>query len=397
MMEVSIARWFDNHQCASVLMIDDLSDAYIGVYPESWKNDWGNLCDQPGSAWRFLEEHLLAAFPEIRITFFVPYARHNVVNENAPFETRKYGVGERAEFSAFLRKLAALGHEIAHHGSNHGRYIDPANVSTYRNFVHEWELFDDEEEGIEVTRRGIELFREHAGIDVVGGKYCGYRQRDNSAAIIDACGFEYWCSGVNFLSGDAGVGYFGRHSVLDFPTNFPGNAFVRLSYRTGNLRKDRRKKLTRFLQPFYNIGQYRALDALCDAGEIISVQEHISPATSSGLTQSANIVSDMASLHRLYRHLRGRSVWHANCRDIARYARLRDGTTLVMDDDRLTLRYTGTPLAEACELSLVATDPFELVAGDGRRFGSRTKNGSEVANIPVGCGESRFRVVRRDG
>ena len=48
-----ISKWLNNFQAPAVLMIDDLSDAYINVYSESYKNDWGYMCDQDGSSFSF--------------------------------------------------------------------------------------------------------------------------------------------------------------------------------------------------------------------------------------------------------------------------------------------------------------------------------------------------------
>lgn len=154
-----IARWYNNFRAPSVLMIDDLSDAFVEVYPESFKNDWGYLCDLNGSAFDFLRNNLLVLFPGIKITFFTPYLKHGLLNEYGKFPIKKYGVGERIEFSNFLIALQEIGHEIAHHGSDHGVYRDVYNSHTKNNWIQEWELYKDVRLGVDRTLEGIIRFK----------------------------------------------------------------------------------------------------------------------------------------------------------------------------------------------------------------------------------------------
>ena len=137
-MNLKISKWFEGYQSPSVLMIDDLSDSYIERYEkEVYKNDWGYLCDDENSSFSFLKRELLMHFPKIKITYFVPYLKHNVINDNSQWRVKKYDVVEREKFTLFLKKLQSMGYEIAHHGSNHGQYIDISNPSSTKNFKHE--------------------------------------------------------------------------------------------------------------------------------------------------------------------------------------------------------------------------------------------------------------------
>ena len=45
--------------------------------------------------------------------------------------------------------------------------------------------------------------------------------------------------------------------------------------------------------------------------QVIAIEEHIAPVRPDGLVQTPNIIDDWPDLRRLYRYLRGRSVWHA--------------------------------------------------------------------------------------
>ena len=184
-MKLKISKWLNNHQAPCVLMIDDVSDAYINKYSDEKLNDWGYLCDGPNSSFTYLKENLLNKYPQIKITFFVPYARHAVIKEQGQYPVIKYGLGERIEYSEFLKRLIKYGYEISHHGSDHGRYSGD-------KWAQEWELFDSVCNGVKQTELGVELFREHLGVSITGGKYCGYISIANSSQIIEQCGFLYW-------------------------------------------------------------------------------------------------------------------------------------------------------------------------------------------------------------
>jgi hypothetical protein len=75
---------------------------------------------------------------------------------------------------------------------------------------------------------------------------------------------------------------------------------------------------------------------------VIAIEEHIAPVRPDGLVQTPNIIDDMPDLRRLYRYLRGRSVWHATGTEIASYVIARE-RSLVYDVtlDGFSLRYDG--------------------------------------------------------
>lgn len=387
---LKIAKWYNNFQAPSVLMIDDLSDAYINVYNESYKNDWGYLCDTVGSSIDFLKKELLTKYPNIKITFFVPYERHNVINENSHYTYKKYALGEREEYTVFLKELVSKGHEIAHHGSNHGQYIDKKNPSTLQNWIHEWALFENIEEGVNTTLKGVERFKDTCGIDIVGGKYCGYISNQISETIIDNCNFLYWCARSNIHIQDHSEYFFGENKIISFPTNFAGNSFIRLSYKTGNIKKDKIKKILKYLQPLYNVLSYIKLYRLYSKGQIISIQEHISPSTSAGLVQSANIITDISSLQRIFGFLNRRSIWHATCEEIAQYISIRDNSTIEIQNDKVTIDFTNKKGLENTTISITGKVPYSLINGENQVFSSNKNNNLYVVNIPVVNGINIF-------
>lgn len=386
-----IANWFNNYQAPVVLMIDDLSDAYINVYRESYKNDWGYLCNNKGSAFHYLENTLLSLYPDIKITFFVPYLRHNVINENTKFEVEKYSLGERSEYTSFLKSLEDKGHEIAHHGSNHGEYIDKKIVTTVDNWNHEWALFDNVDQGVTITIDGVKKFKDICDIDVMGGKYCGYIAIDNSKEIIDKCNFLYWCERPNYKISEYDDDSFGENEVISFPTTIAGNSFVRLSYSTGNKKKDKQKKILKYFQPFYNIKTYINLYRHYMHGHIVSIQEHISPATSSGVVQSANIVSDITSLHKYFKFLSKLSIWYANCKDIAKYIYVKEHCEVVLNEEEMNIIFTNKKFIKDSVISITDSEEFTLEKNN-QRFLSVLNNKLHVVNVPIEDGNNIFVI-----
>ncbi len=381
---IKIAKWFNNYQAPSVLMIDDLSDVYIDVYKESYKNDWGYMCDQKGSAYHYLKNTLFLKFPYIKATFFVPYARHNVPNENSKYKIKKYALGERDEYTKFITKIVKQdGHEIAHHGSDHGEYIDPKNVSTANNFKHEWELFESVDEGVKTTLEGVKRFKEICDVEVSGGKFCGYKMRENSLKIIDECNFLYWSDRINFIQKEYDAHFFGKNKVISFPTNFSSNEFVRLSYLSGHPKRDKIKKILKYFQPLYSFLAYHNLSNLYKNGHIISIQTHISPSTALGTVQALNIVTDMPSLIKIYNFLSKRSIWYATCHDIAKYFYVRENSKISLHDNKIEIEFDNHKNYQDTTISIVHSKPFSI---DG--ILSRKNNSLEVVNLEIKNGKN---------
>ena len=377
-----IAKWYKNYNAPAVLMIDDLSDAYIDVYRESYKNDWGYLCNKEGSSYNYLRKNLLDKYPNIKITFFTPYLRHNVINEYCKYNYKKYAVGEREEFTSFLKGLVVDGHEIAHHGSNHGKYLDIRRCTTVNNWIHEWALFEDIETGIKVTLDGVKIFKETCGIDLVGGKYCGYITRENSQKIIDKCNFLYWCDKPSYNTNNFDESFFGKNNIVSFPTNYAGNSFVRLTYVSGDTRRDRKKFFFKYFQPLYDIYCYMNLYKLYKKQQIISIQEHYSPSTTAGTVQSANIVTDIKSLNKIFSFLSNLSIWYANCKNISEYIYIRDNSKLRILDNKLEIYFNNQKNITNPIVSIVSQQSFRLKQGDNLLV-SIENNGMHVVNVSL--------------
>lgn len=372
-------------------MIDDLSDAYIDVYDDSCKNDWGYLCNNEGSAYSYLQKKILIYFPSLKITFFVPYLAHAVININSKLPFKKYALGDREKYTDFLKYLVSQGHEIAHHGSDHGKYIEENKSTTVNNWIHEWALFKNISTGIKTTLEGVVKFKEICNIDIVGGKYCGYVSIDNSQEIIDKSKFLYWCEKVNYTVDDFKEKIFGENEIISFPTNISGNIFVRLSYLTGNQKKDKIKKTLKYFQNIVNINNFYKLIKLYKNGYIISIQEHISPSTSSGLVQSANIISDTKSLFKILSFLKPLSVYYGTCEDISKYIYVREKSTLKIELNKLILNFENLKNIQNTRVSITCKTKFTLKSGK-KIFKSNYNNNRYVANIPIVSGKNIFKI-----
>jgi hypothetical protein len=382
-----IAPWYHNYQTPVVLMIDDLSDTYIDKYKESYKNDWGYMCDQEGSAYHFLEQHLLSFYPNIKITFFVPYSEHGIPNRNCGYKIYKYAFGERDIYTHFLQKLVSRGYEISHHGSDHGHYINPTSCSVGTNWVHEWAGFKNVDEGVSITLKGVDLFQKLANIKVSGGKYCGHIAIANSAEIISQCNFLYWCDRSPYASYD--ISYFEKNNILSFPITFSGNSFIRLSYITGDPKRDRKKKFLKYFQPFYNILSYYKLYQLYKKGKVISIQEHISPSTTWGTIQSSNIVTDITSLTKIFKFLSPLNIWYATCAEIAMYQYIKDHSELHINEKELTISFNNSKNIESAAISVTHHLKYNLIS-DGMEYYSSYNNGLYTVSVPIFHGINTF-------
>jgi len=348
------ARWLNDARSPVVLMIDDLTNAWVGGgSPNPWDQggDWGGARRDPGGALAFLEKHLLADFPEARATFFVVageisrYTHHQPFGFAAPLDAT-------AESRAFFTELEAdPRYELAYHGFNHG---SPGEVT--EKFLQEWRGFPSRDAANEQGRRGLDIFMRATGNRPRGGKYGGWDYNEFAGDAVDDLGFLWWCRDWMPRDTTGSVDddyyepqYFGAQRVMALPTTVHGYFWDR-----------------------------RQIDLLLERSQIISIEEHIAGKRPDGLVQTPNIVDDIHELRKIYAYLRGKSVWHANCTDIAAYASARDLSLLSdVTNDGFTLHYSGrftrpslTLHVDAASICSAAAPHIEVMAPDGRRLAS---------------------------
>lgn len=345
------ARWLDDAHSPVVLMIDDLTNAWVGGgQPNPWDQggDWGGALRDPGGALAFLENQLLADFPEVRTTFFVVageisrYTHHQPFGFAAPLDAS-------AESRAFFTELERdPRYELAYHGFNHG-----SPGETTEKFLQEWRGFPSRDAANEQGRRGLDIFERATGNRPRGGKYGGWDYNEFAGDAVDDLGFLWWCRDWMPRDTTGQVDdayyepqYFGARGVVALPTTVHGYFWDR-----------------------------RQVDLLLDRRQIISIEEHIAGKRPDGLVQTPNIVDDIHELRKIYAYLRGKPVWHANCTDIAAYASARDLTHISdITTDGFTVHYAGRferpPLTlriDAASLSSGGTLAIEVIAPDGQR------------------------------
>jgi hypothetical protein len=125
----------------------------------------------------------------------------------------------------------------------------------------------------------------------------------------------------------------------------------------------------------------RQVDALLDAGGVVTVQQHITSSRPDGAPQTPNLRDDGETLRRIFTRLRERTVWHATCGEIARYFDARS----------------------AAKVSALSGSAFEVRFGDGRVRStplSLVVNGAPLPDevtLRSKSGERRVGVARRSG
>jgi peptidoglycan/xylan/chitin deacetylase (PgdA/CDA1 family) len=378
---VTKAKWLGAAASPVVLMIDDLTNAWHNRRADpSWEpgGDWGGGLDDRNGAAAFLEQQLLREFPEARATFFVVAGAISTYTHDRPFRfAAPLDADERS--ARFFRSLDQDPRfELAYHGYNHGT----AGART-EDFLQEWRGFQSSEAAVAQTRKGLEIFLRATGRVPLGGKYGGWEYNKFSEAAINNCGFRWWCRDwmprdVTGSVADAyyDVQFFGRNFVVALPSTVHGH----------------------FWDP-------KQIDLLLAREQVISIEEHIAPIRPDGLIQTPNIVDDIHELRRLYRYLRGRDVWHANCSAIATYALAREQTLIhdvgsdefypgLVERPVLTLRIDSAAICQAAFPRVVVTLPDgSEPAPDAYRF---DESGFEhLVTIPVMNGRYTVRPAAR--
>lgn len=381
------------------LMIDDLTDGWIdaeGTGRPLGGNDWGAGCDEPGSAFAWLRDELLARFPEIKVTFFVPVDRAVDVDPPA-FPSRFEPIDRRPAFRAFLERLAADPRfELAYHGKEHGK-PGPRR----EDYVPEFAGYGSLDAALEGLERGRAIWRAVFGREPEGGKFPAYEPGRFGEAAVDGAGFLWWCRGWDRGAQPEGAPgsfpprLFGERGVVDVPSTVHGGLLTLPPLRP--LRPRRLAGLA--LRAWRSRARLqRQLAQLRSGGDVISVQEHITWSRPDTGRQTPNVFDDLPTLTRIFQALRGRPVWHATCGEIARYFEARERSTLAPSEGGFELRYRGRR-GEPPALSLVLRGRFGdsvRLRGPGGELRARVIRRlalGEVATEPVPLGSGHYAVI----
>jgi hypothetical protein len=343
------AKWLHDARSPVMLGIDDLTNAWHNRQDsDAWEpgGDWGAGLWRSGSALRFLDDHLLRDFPEVRVTFFTvagplsAYTHHQPFSHVAPLD-------ETDASREFFQSLAEDPRfELAYHGFNHGT----PGVRTL-DFIQEWRGFTSVDAAVAQTRRGLDIFARTTGRTPEGGKYGGYDYNEFAEDALNECGFLWWCR--DWMPRDVAdrvpdsyyePQFFGPNLIVALPSTVHGHFWDR-----------------------------RQIDRLLEHRQIISIAEHIAPVRPDGLVQKPNIVDDMAELRRLYSYLKGRNVWHATGTEIASYVIARERSLLYdVTRDGFSIRYDGrvsrpalTLRIDCASIGTPATPSIDVLLPDG--------------------------------
>jgi hypothetical protein len=347
------AHWLHDALSPVVLMIDDLTNAWHSHGGgASWEHggDWGGGLDHPSGAIAFLEQGLLRDYPEVRVTFFVVAGQISAYTLHQPF-SHAAPLDESEHSAKFFDTLGRdLRFELAYHGLNHG-----TSAKCTEGFLQEWRGFASAEAALRQTEAGLKIFHRTTGTRPKGGKYGGWDYNHFAEPTVSACGFDWWCRDwmprdVTNSIDDAYYEpqYFGPSNVVALPSTVHGHFW-----------------------------DSRQIELLLAKRQIISIEEHIAPVRPDGLVQTPNIVDDIEQLRQLYRYLRTKKVWHANCSDIAAYFDAREKT--VVRDVTLngfSLSYSGSVQAPTLTLRM---DCSALCDKDNPRIAVVAPSGLEVA------------------
>ncbi len=330
-MTIEKCKYYNDHQTACCLMIDDLvpvavsKDGKIGP-----GNDWGYLKDSKDSQFNFLEEKLFSKYPEIRGTIFLPLAVHKHMKGNKDYQV--FATDFDDDFIRFLNKISSR-FEFAFHGIRH-TWKDDKTGSTVFEFA------DPTNEDIAAAITEVKEFEQKTGITFHGGKFPGYRYNRVAQNLLMDLKAEWWaldadminCPGAkNSILADATSG------IKYIPTNVSGDIFMDNPSQSAIRKLAKRIIRNKYYQ---KPGEY--LLYLYKNGYPIIIQEHYQNQGTSAKRQKPNLYDDILSLDKIYGLLSSLDIWHSNCTEIAGYHDSYINTEIKSNsDEEFSVTYSG--------------------------------------------------------
>ncbi|OZB97663.1 hypothetical protein CJP46_00350 [Paenibacillus sp. XY044] len=401
MMHMEKCKWFNGADSPVFFMIDDLANTWVDVNHNGvpdLEEDWGYCKNGEASSFRYLNEHILRHFPQVKVTFFVPVGARAGMSDHPVCRQISLPINADEESKAFFQGVHQHpSYELAYHGTTHGR-----TGPTPEDFIQEWELFGSPEEAMKRIGEGVSVYADAVGERPRGGKYCGYAGNAFSDESIERAGFTWWCRYWNRGAGDPAMSRisggdpdpltnydikrFGESGVIDIPSTVDGGLLNGI-YRPDASLKGMAKRL---LKTSFSRWKLRELDYLLENRLVIGIQEHISPARDDGKRQSPNIFDDCGSLQAIFRYLDGKNVWYCTGSELADYVNLRDHVQVVTYPDEesvFTLEHESRYGNGILSLKLDQPHPASILLPDGTTV--RAADG--IANLPLMKGEYFIR------
>ncbi len=310
--DVEIAFWKHDAQSPVIFMIDDLANIYF----DCTAGDWGGQCNQEGGLYSYLKSEIIKKFTEVKFTFFLVAGKREVQSVGEYDYALRCDQGE---FPSLLKAMIGDKHEIAYHGFDHGSVVDGS-------FIQEWSGFNTLNEAVDKIEAGVELVRNSTGLDVKGGKYCGYESGDYGHDSIVSSEFEWWFDSWDSDHLVRPHGEF-RDGVFYIPSNIDCSIYpIRMiKYLTNK----------KYYTSIYRQMQSGTLEAkirqILSVKGIVSLQEHSSPIRTDGVRQYPNVFDDLESILYILALLCEYDIWWATASEVTAYTRCREYLKIVRE------------------------------------------------------------------
>lgn len=320
-MTVEKCTYFNNHQTACSLMIDDLVPVAIGKNGNYGPfNDWGYFMDSDNSLFQYFDKYLIQKYPEIKGTIFLPIDSHNQLPVNDGYEIKNRGFD--TQFLSFLNRISSR-FEYAFHGIRHAWEVESGkSVHEFRNIEYSQ---------LEEKHQALIAFEESTGIHFSGGKFPGYAYNAIAFEFIKQGSFHWWALNANMLntvSEKNKLTWNDYYNIIFVPTNVSGDIFK--NYYWQNSAHRTLVNLLKYSKISHPVDYLRYL---YDNGLPITIQEHFQNQTTKSTRQPINIYDDIWSLDQIYGLLRGLDIWHTTCGELADYYFNFINTTIKKTDD----------------------------------------------------------------
>lgn len=316
------AKWKDDCLSPILLGIDDLCDGYFKKEHQKISPffDAGYGTTNDGSIFSYLNKNLLQKYPEIKITFFLPFGKGAYWDKDKSIINNIF---ERAEFEKFLNFILDCGYEIAYHGHDHGLINSTLDPSTW---CCEFDQYS-KEEYFDIIKSDLAKFKDRFGYEVYGGRSPGYKFKDDLIDGLCECGFKWWSFDYKPFINNINLKYNGCN-IIEMPSNLSGDMF--------NYSKNPIKSAVKY---FLNL--YR-LEYMIKNNQTASIAEHFFRTRFDGKIQMPNIYNDINSLDFLFGYLRNKNVWYATFSECASYYESYKNTDILdMGDGVFEIEYKG--------------------------------------------------------
>lgn len=333
-------KYYNNHQTACSLMIDDLVPAAISINNVFGPhNDWGYFKKSDQSLYNYLDKKLFSKYPEIRGTIFLPFKEHTTLVDNGYKVLR----GEfDNEYNVFLKEVNSR-FDFAFHGILHTWMKDNSIIYEFENFnINDFANFEAE----------TDYYLKLTQLYFSGGKFPGYKYNDDAILFMEKMNYKWIALNaemINKKSRNNQLSFIKGTKLVNIPSNISGDIFGFIPQKGNTIKK----LVKQLIFPERYIDPEKYIEYLYLNGYPLIVQEHYQNQRSDGKRQTPNLFDDIYSLDKIYGILRPLDVWNATCSEIAHYYDSFVNTDITFNNDQ-TFKITYTGNWETMFLSFVS-------------------------------------------